>query len=264
MPSPFLARRRRGGALWQRTDPRARLLAVAAVSGALLAARDGSGLAAGAAGLAALLAATGTGPRAALAALRPFRILLLLTAGLQLLFTPGEPLLGGILPGAFTVQGAAAAALALARLGGAVAASAALVATTSPLELGRSLGWAIAPLRVFGLRVREISLVSTLGFQFFPVLLEESARIRAALESRGVSLRHPRRRLRARALLLWVLAVLFGMVERSARLAAALDAKGFGIERPLRHRFPPWSAESSLATAGSAALIGAAALLAWR
>ena len=51
-----------------------------------------------------------------------------------------------------------------------------------------------------GIPVRDVTLVMALGFQFFPVLLDEGQQVRSALESRGVSLRHPRARLRARAL----------------------------------------------------------------
>jgi energy-coupling factor transport system permease protein len=227
---------------WQRTDPRARLLATTACSGALLAAGTAPALLAGTAAVAALLAASGAPPRRALAALRPFRFLLLFTAVTQLAFTPGTPLWPGRLPDAVTHEGAAAAAAALLRLGGVIVASANLVATTSPLELARSLGWAIAPTAAAGVPVRDVTLALALAFQFFPVLLDEGRQVRAALESRGVSVRHPRRRLRARALLVWTIAVLFGMVDRSARLSAALEAKGFALPRRLRHRFPPLDA----------------------
>jgi len=100
-----------------------------------------------------------------------------------------------------------------------------------------------------------------LGFHFFPVLLDESRQVRAALESRGISTRHPRPRLRARALLFWTLAVLFGMVDRSARLAAALEARGFALPRRRGHRFAPWGAGSTLLVAASLALTVLAALL---
>jgi energy-coupling factor transporter transmembrane protein EcfT len=67
--------------------------------------------------------------------------------------------------------------------------------------------------------------------------------------------------LRARALLVWTLAVLFGMVERSARLASALEARGFALPRAPRHRFPPWRAESTLLVAAGLALAACAFVL---
>lgn len=246
---------------WARVDPRARLLATLAVSATLLAATSWQDFAAGFAGLLALHAASRTPALAALAALRPFRFLLLFTLVAQAAFTPGRPLLPGTLPGFVTAEGALAASAAVLRLGGVIAASAQLVATTSPLELARSLGWAISPAARLGIPVRDVTLVMALGFHFFPVLLDESRQVRAALESRGVSLRHRSLRLRSRALLFWTLAVLFGMVERSARLATALESRGFALPRAPRHRFATWRAESTVCVAASAALAVCAVVL---
>jgi energy-coupling factor transport system permease protein len=242
-----------GSGVWARCDPRARLLATLVASAVVLSAggwRLGLGLGA----TAALHAASGTGPRAALAALRPFRSLLLFTLVLQAGFTPGTPLLPGALPGFVTAEGARAALLGALRLAGVVAVAAHLVRTTSPLELARCIGWALGPTARVGVPVREVTLVMALGFHFFPVLLDESRQVRAALESRGISLRHRRLRLRARALLFWALAVLFGMVDRSTRLAAALEARGFALPRRRAHRFAPWGWPSTV-------LVGASLLL---
>jgi energy-coupling factor transport system permease protein len=208
----------------------------------------------GLAAVAFLHLASGTGPATASTALRPFRFLLVFTLVVQAGFTGGSPLWPGFLPDAVTREGVAAAAFALLRLAGVIVASAHLVRTTSPLELARSLGWAMAPAARAGFPVREATLVMALGFHFFPVLLDESRQVRLALESRGISLRHRRPRLRVRALFSWTLAVIFGMVDRSARLAAALESRGFSLPRRLGHRFPPWRTESTLLVAASLAI----------
>lgn len=248
MPAPQRSRP------WPRCDPRARLLATLVASAVVLAASSWARIGCGLAAVAALHLASGTGTAAAIGSLRPFRFLLLFTLVVQAGFTGGTPLLPGLLPGVLTVEGGEAAALAILRLAGVIAASAHLVGTTSPLELARSLGWALTPTARVGVPVREVTLVMALGFHFFPVLLDESRQVRAALESRGISMRHPRLGLRARALLFWTLAVLFGMVDRSTRLAAALEARGFALPRRQAHRFPAWRAESTLLLAGSLAV----------
>ncbi len=139
--------------------------------------------------------------------------------------------------------------------------SAAVVATTPPFALARALAWFIAPLERLGVQVRQAELVVALGFRFVPQLHEESRQVRAALEARGISPRHPRARMRVRAVLVWLTAVLFGMLDRSARLAAALEVKGFGLPARGRRRFEPWSGESTalalLAAATAAALLAA-------
>ena len=128
---------------WLRCDPRARLLATLVASAVVLAASSWGQICCGLSAVAALHLASGTGPGAALGSLRPFRFLLLFTLVVQAGFTGGTPLLPGLLPGAITIEGSQAAALAMLRLAGVIAASAHLVRTTSPLELARSLGWAL-------------------------------------------------------------------------------------------------------------------------
>lgn len=256
LPNPA----RNGSRPWLRCDPRARLLATLVASTVVLAASSWAQIGFGLAAVAALHLSSGTGPGAALGSLRPFRFLLIFTLVVQAGFTSGTPLLPGLLPGAVTIEGCTAAVQAMLRLAGVIAASAHLVGTTSPLELARSLGWALTPTTRIGVPVREVTLVMALGFHFFPVLLDESRQVRAALESRGISMRHPRLRLRARATLFWTLAVLFGMVDRSTRLAAALEARGFALPRRHAHRFPAWRLGSTVLVAAS---LMSLALLAW-
>lgn len=246
---------------WQRCDARARLLATLTASGTVLAAASWGRVWIGLAAVAGLHLWSGAGLRDALASLRPFRVLLIFTLAVQAMLTPGQPAWPGILPGAVTVEGLSAAGMAWLRLAGVIAASANLVRTTSPLELARSLGWAISTASRIGVPTREVTLVMALGLHFFPVLLDESRQVRAALESRGISLRHPRLRLRARALLCWTLAVLFGMVDRSTQLALALEARGFARPRRRGHRFPPWRAEST-ALVGASLAVAALAIAA--
>ena len=261
MPTPVQAAARSGSRPWLRCDPRARLLATLTAATVVLAASSWGQVCCGLSAVAALHLSSGTGPGAALSSLRPFRFLLLFTLIVQAGFTGGAPLLPGLLPGAITIEGSQAAALAVLRLVGVIAASAHLVRTTSPHELARSLGWALTPMARVGVPVREVTLVMALGFHFFPVLLDESRQVRAALESRGISLRHPRLNLRARALLFWTLAVLFGMVDRSTRLAAALEARGFALPRRHTHRFPAWRVESTVLVVMSLTVAALAAIL---
>lgn len=248
---PKIAYAHGGSEPWFRCDPRARLLATLVASAMVLSASSWRQTTLGLSVVASLHLAAGAGPRVALAALRPFRFLLLFTLVAQAGFTSGTPLLPGVLPAAPTYEGCNAAALALLKLAGLIAAAANLLRTTSPLELAHSLAWAIGPTARVGIPVSEVTLVMALGFHFLPVLFDESCQVRAALESRGVSVRHPRLALRARALLFWMVAVLFGMVERSTRLAAALAARGFARSSRRGHRFPRWRTESTLLVAAS-------------
>jgi energy-coupling factor transporter transmembrane protein EcfT len=84
-------------------------------------------------------------------------------------------------------------------------------------------------------------LIMNLAFQFFPLLTEETKNVRMGLESRGISLTHPRLGLRLRATAAWMLAVMTAVLERSHRTAAALQVKEGGRGRTLTFRFPEWS-----------------------
>jgi len=188
---------------------------------------------------------SGTGLRTAWSGLRPFFVLILFTAMLQVFFTPGTPvpgLEGGRI--AVTEEGLRLFARILLRLVAVILVSANLVSTTSPLDLSRSLGWFLLPARRLGLPVNELVLTLNLGFQLFPLLLEESQSLRLALESRGISVRHHRLRLRLRATAAWVLAIFASVMDRTHRLTVALEVKGFGRSDRLRLRFPPRRGEN--------------------
>jgi energy-coupling factor transport system permease protein len=253
-----------GSSPWHRLDPRVRLLASLVLSALALASRSAPELSLVYLFLLGLYVCSATTAQTAWRGFRPFLVLLAFTAVLQLFFTPGTPLLllGKSVP-YVSYEGAALSLEILLRLAAVILVSTHLVSTTSPLELARSLGWFFSPLRKVGLPVADLVLVLNLGFQFFPIILEESRSLRLSLESRGISFRHPRLQLRFRALTAWILAVLTAVLERSQRLAVALEAKNFGKGSLLRLRFPAWAAVSTVAlfiTAAAAALWGLARL----
>jgi energy-coupling factor transport system permease protein len=253
-----------GSSPWHRIDPRVRLLASLVLSALALASRSAPEFSLVCLFLLGLYGWSSTTAQTAWRGFRPFLVLLAFTAVLQLFFTPGTPLLllGKAVPHV-SYEGASLSLAILLRLAAVILVSTHLVSTTSPLDLARSLGWFVSPFRKIGLPVADLVLVLNLGFQFFPIILEESRSLRLSLESRGISFRNPRLQLRFRALTAWILAVLTAVLERSQRLAVALEAKNFGKGARLRLRFPTWAAASTAAlfiTAAAAALWGLARL----
>ena len=241
---------------WHRADPRVRLLATLILSGLALLSRSAAQMCIVYLFLAALYCLSQTGWKTAWAGFRPFLFLLAFTVILQVVFTPGLPPAGvEFFPFFPSREGLLLSLTILLRLVAIILVSTHLIATTSPLELSRSLGWAISPASRFGLPVADLILILNLGFQFFPIIVEESHSLRLALESRGISLRHPRVSMRFRALTAWILALLMSVLERSHRLALALEVKGFRGGGPVRLRFPRWRGESTLGLAAAAAAI---------
>lgn len=227
-------------------DPRVRLLVTMVLSCIALASRTGQEIILLFLFVAAVFSLSRTGPGTAWSGFRPFFYLLLFTVLLQLFLTPGRPIpwLPAPIP-TVTYEGFLLALIVLSRLSAVILLSTHLVTTTSPLELSRSLGWSLGPGRRIGLPVDDLVLMLNLGFQFFPILLEESYNLRLALESRGISLRHHRFSYRLQALSAWVLALLTAAMERARRLALALEAKNYGQVGGLRLRFPAWRREST-------------------
>jgi energy-coupling factor transport system permease protein len=241
---------------WHRADPRVRLLATLVISGLALLSRSATQMCVVTLLLAALYCLSRTGWKTAWAGFRPFLFLLLFTFILQIVFTPGRPPAGlESFPFFPSRDGLYLSLTILLRLSALILVSTHLIATTSPLELSRSLGWAISPASRFGLPVADLILILNLGFQFFPIIVEESHSLRLALESRGISLRHPRVSMRFRALTAWILALLMSALERSHRLALALEVKGFRGGGRVRLRFPRWRGESTFGLAAAAVAV---------
>lgn len=252
-----------GSSPWHRVDPRVRLFFSLLLSTLALASSSFPEFSFVYLLTAVLYCTSSTPWDTAWRGFRPFLVLLTFTVALQLFFTPGEPvILGGRALPAVSLEGARLSLLVFARLAAVILVSAHLVGTTSPLELSRSLGWAFSPLGRTGLPVADFVLVLNLGFQFFPIILEESRGLRLALESRGITFHHRTLSFRFRALTAWMIAILFSTVERSQRLATALEVKNFGQGNRLRLRFPAWTPWSTAALA--AAFVAAAAWCALR
>jgi energy-coupling factor transport system permease protein len=237
-----------GSSPWHRVDPRVRLLFSLLLSGLALASSSLPEFIFVFLLTVALYCTSSTPWDTAWRGFRPFLVLLAFTVVLQLFFTPGGPVvLGGKALPAVSLEGVRLSFLVFSRLAAVILVSAHLVGTTSPLELSRSLGWAFSPLARTGLPVGDFVLVLNLGFQFFPIILEESRSLRLALESRGITFHHRALSFRFRALAAWMIAILFSTVERSQRLATALEVKNFAQGSSLRLRFSAWTPLSSAA-----------------
>ena len=230
---------------WHGSDPRIRLVVSAVFPVMALTSRSWTDLGLAYLFILLLFSSSSTGIAGALRSLRPFAFLLSLTLLLHLFFLPGVILSGGAssaLPD--TLSGLSRSFLIVGRLAAVILVSTHLVATTSPLELSRSISWLLLPLRKTGFPAAETAILLNLGFHFFPIVIDESQNLRLALESRGISIGHRKVSLRFKAAAAWFFAIISAVLERSERLAAALELKGCTLNTSSRFSFPPWSGES--------------------
>ncbi|HEY8531899.1 MAG TPA: energy-coupling factor transporter transmembrane protein EcfT [Limnochorda sp.] len=226
-----------------RADPRAKLLALLLLVGALTKAQSARALAA-AALVVALGAAAGRVPWRVLArALGLVGVLLLVTLAFNLFLTPGAPLfhLG---PLQATRRGLERGLLLAARLGLLALAGGLLTATTPPLALSRGLERLLAPLGRLGLRVPDLSLILAIALEFIPLLADEARRLALARRARG-ALGGGSWLARVQESLAVLPPLFVAAVRRADRLAEAMEARGYrgarrGSLHPLRWRSSDW------------------------
>ena len=161
--------------------------------------------------------------------LRPFGWLFLLTACLQLFFTPGQPILPfNLAPLQFTKEGIQQAI----RIGGQLALfilfSSILTLTTSPMELLRALEKLGSPLKRIRIPVADICLAMLLCIRFLPILGQEAERIIEAQEARGINLKSGTWRHRLEKFHGIFLPLLYNVLGRAEELATAMAVRGYG------------------------------------
>ncbi|WP_210388947.1 energy-coupling factor transporter transmembrane protein EcfT [Olsenella sp. HMSC062G07] len=223
----FLGSHLRNPCWLHEVDARAKLLALVSLSLAtLLASRDA------ALGLLGALALAGVAscrvpPRAALRALGPALLVLVLVMLGHALVVDGSYDLRILGTCGVRVAGARAGAQAMLRICLLVTWVSLVSATTTSPQLGRALGWALRPLLSWGVPVGAVTTTVSIALRFIPEVIEEFDRIRLAQIARGARFddRRVSRRLRSyAAVLVPLVASLFG---RSDQLAEAMRDRGF-------------------------------------
>lgn len=158
--------------------------------------------------------------------LRPFALIILITAAIQLLLTPGDYLIG-YPPLIITQQGIAAAIALLIRITGILILARWLTATTRPVELSNSLETLLHPLKRIGFPLHELLMIMTLSLSFIPLLGEETVRIQRAQAARGANLHTGNLLSRMKRIIAIIVPLLRGAMQRAAYLAEAMENRGY-------------------------------------
>jgi energy-coupling factor transport system permease protein len=159
--------------------------------------------------------------------LRSFLWLLLMTALLHAIMTPGR-LLWFVpwLDLSITHEGLQSAAIFTLRLGAVVTAASLLTLTTSPLELTDGIERLLRPFRRLGVPAHELAMMVSIALRFIPVLAEEAERLQKAQMARGAEFGgHPVAR--ARKLVPLLVPLFISAFARADRLAIAMEARGY-------------------------------------
>ena len=175
-----------GKTIIHRLDPRTKLIGTIAYIVALFLAANVVTYAILLVLLAALIAISKVGVKSILRGMKPIFIIILITAILNLFFTPGEgePLVSWWV---FTIylEGIRAAVFMILRIMMLITCTFLLTYTTSPIMLTDGLEKLLSPLKVIRVPIHELAMMMSIALRFIPTLIEETDKIMSAQKARG-------------------------------------------------------------------------------
>ncbi len=243
-----------GSTIIHRLDPRTKLLCTTIYIVALFLARSvlTYGILMGALVLCILLSKVK--PSVILQGLKPVLLIILITALLNLFYTPGEPIVS------FWVlkvsrEGIWAAVSMILRISLLITCTFLLTYTTSPILLTDGIEKLLNPLKAVKVPVHELSMMMSIALRFIPTLIEETDKIMSAQKARGADFETGNLIQKARALVPLLVPLFISAFRRADELAIAMECRCYhGGEGRTRLR------QLKLRPSDIAALAGALAL----
>ncbi|MDO5146168.1 MAG: energy-coupling factor transporter transmembrane component T [Eubacteriales bacterium] len=171
---------------------------------------------------------------------KPLLFLIIFSAGVNLLFTPGETIVQwGFLR--ITKEGLRLSIYLVIRLVYLVVGSSIMTFTTTPGRLADGLEKSLGFLTKVRIPVHELAMMISIALRFIPVLTEELDKIMKAQMSRGADFESGSLMQRARQMIPILVPLFVSSIRRASDLALAMDARCYngGIGRtklkPLRY-----------------------------
>ncbi|GAB6093568.1 energy-coupling factor transporter transmembrane component T family protein [Furfurilactobacillus curtus] len=171
----------------------------------------------------------------------PLIWLIVFTALLQLLFTPGGHVYWhwGVLM--ITQTGIELSTAVFLRFLLIITVATVLTLTTAPLAIADGVESMLRPLRVVHFPVAQTALMLSVALRFVPTLLDEAQTIMNAQRARGVEFNNGGLIKRLRAIVPLLIPLFVGAIGRADDLATAMEARGYqGSEHRTRYRVIHW------------------------
>ena len=213
-----------GHSLVHRLDPRTKILAVILYIVALFLA--GSFLTyALVFALLALSVGVSTVPvKSLVRGMKPVMIIILITAVLNIFYTPGDPIWQwGFLK--ITAEGIWAAIYMVLRITLLINCTFLLTYTTSPIMLTDGLEKLLGPLKKIHVPVHELAMMMSIALRFIPTLIEETDKIMSAQRARGADFESGNLIQRAKALIPLLVPLFISAFRRADELAVAMECR---------------------------------------
>lgn len=139
-----------------------------------------------------------------------------------------------------------------------------LTATTKPLEMTLGIEDLLSPFQKIGLPSHEIAMLISIALRFIPDLIDETARIMKAQESRGVDMKEGKLMERVMAILSLIVPLFVSAFQRAEDLANAMEARGYAPGEPrTRYKQLKMTAKDWLLIVGCFVLMAVIIWIAW-
>ena len=235
-----------GNSVIHRLDPRSKLIWVVLYIVALFAAKWFVSYALMAAVLCTCVAVSKVPVKSLVRGLKPVVFILIFTAVLNLLYTPGETVLCKFWIITVTLEGVKSAFFMVVRIMMLITATFLLTYTTSPILLTDGIESLLSPLKLIRVPVHELAMMMSIALRFIPTLIEETDKIMCAQRARGADFESGSLIRRAKALIPLLVPLFISAFRRADELAVAMECrcyhggKGRTRLRQLRYHALDW------------------------
>ena len=163
--------------------------------------------------------------RKVLKGVRGIIIILIISALLNIFFTPGKHEVAHWWIFTITSEGLVRSAYLVVRLVLLVLSTSVMTLTTKPNVLSDGLEKALGFLKVIRVPVHEIAMIMSLALRFIPTLMEETERIKKAQMARGADFESGNMFKRAKSLIPILIPLFVSSIKRAVNLAQAMEAR---------------------------------------
>ena len=223
-----------GNSVVHRLDPRTKLIAVVLYIVALFLCRFFVTYAIMFAALCLCIKLSKVPVKSIVGGLKPVLLIVIITALLNLFYTPGEHVLLKVWVLTVTLEGVYAAFFMVVRIMMLIAGTFLLTYTTSPILLTDGLEALLNPLKKIKVPVHELAMMMSIALRFIPTLIEETDKIMSAQRARGADFETGNLIQRAKALIPLLVPLFISAFRRADELAVAMECRCYrgGEGRP--------------------------------
>ena len=157
--------------------------------------------------------------------MKPVLLIVIITAFLNLFYTPGTHVLVKVWILTITLEGVFAAIFMVVRIMMLIAGTFLLTYTTSPILLTDGLEALLNPLKKIKVPVHELAMMMSIALRFIPTLIEETDKIMSAQRARGADFESGGLVQRAKALIPLLVPLFISSFRRADELAVAMECR---------------------------------------